>query len=204
MLGRSRWPDTNGSEAILLCYEQLSQTIYGKNGIYETQDCPFQGQALTLTEILDNFHDQHPMIKECWLSLFPVCVKHRQCFLCFQEQDDPQTKGMRSLRYRVIKSASELISCTYDDSIKIDSFIPPLVASFRALLAGCCIAVSIAKQWTTHQAHVGDLMKCTEIIALFASHWRGGQGYLQVWRSILDLLQKKLSLMAPGPIHAFA
>lgn len=123
-----------------------------------------------------------------WLLTLPICVKHKQCVFCFQEDDDNDGKGMKTLRKRVLDAASRLISLIYHSTTNRDGFVPPFIASSRILVAGCAIATGVSKKWINSQSHTRDLIKCTEVLSLFAPHWKGGQGYLQVWRSIVDLL----------------
>jgi hypothetical protein len=95
---------------------------------------------------------------------------------------------MRSLRKRIIRAASELILSVHRATTARDDFIPPIIASSRAFIGGCTIATSISKRWTSASHHFTDLLRCTEVLTLFCPHWKGGHNYLQVWRTITELL----------------
>lgn len=191
MMSGSRWPTVSRNETVFLCYEQLFHAIYGNGKVYDMQDCPFVGQVATLMELIETLPVDHPVTREMWLLFLPVCVKHKQCVFCFQEADDTFGKGMRTLRRKILESASHLISTVHQVATGKDGFIPPFLASTRALIAGCSIATSISKKWTSYQSHARDLHRCTEILSLFAPHWKGGHGYIQVWRTIVDFLHIK-------------
>ena len=150
------------------------------------------------------------LVYDAWLLFLPVCVRHRQCVHCFQEADDmerspvssvsPVTagpggpssragRGMLSLRRRVLDAAVALVASVYHAALASDGFIPPVVASTRAFVAGCVLATAIVKRWTpVPAAHMQDLVRCTEVLALFSLHWEGGHSYLHVWRTIVDAL----------------
>ena len=123
------------------------------------------------------------MINQTWLLLFPLCVKHKQCAICFQEPGEQHdTRGMTTLRLKVTTAASDLISGVHEAITATDGFVSPFIASARALVAGCCILVGIAKRWIPLHAHIRDIIRCTEILTMFTPHWNGGAGYLNVWK----------------------
>lgn len=157
--------------------------------MYEAQGCPFVGEVETLMHLLDTFHTQHPAAKETWISFLPVCFAHKQCLFCFQEADEENAKGMKTLRRKVVSQASELISTVHACASSPHDFIPPIIASSRVFIAGCSIATGISRKWTPAQSHAKDLIKCTDILALFAPHWKGGDDYLSVWRTIINVLE---------------
>lgn len=101
----------------------------------------------------------------------------------------PTTSESETLRRKVVSQASELISTVHACASSPHDFIPPIIASSRAFIAGCSIATGISKKWTLAQSHAKDLIKCTEILALFAPHWKGGDDYLSVWRTIINVLE---------------
>lgn len=169
-------------------YTQISTQIYGSGRVYETQGCPFLGEVASLMDLLESVPTQRSVANEAWLLFLPVCSRHKQCLFCFQEADEETARGMRTLKNKVIAAAAELITNVYATATSQDGFIPPIIASSRALIAGCSIATSILKKWTPPQAHAKNLIKCTEILTMFAPHWKGGNNYLGVWRTIIDLI----------------
>jgi hypothetical protein len=171
-----------------MCYEQLYNVIYADGKIYDGQQCPFVGDIVALIDLAGNLSAETELNEQIWLLTLPICVKHKQCVFCFQEDDDTDGKGMRTLRKSVVEAASRLVSLVYHSATTRDGFIPPFIAGSRILIAGCTIAVGIFKKWTTSQLRTRDLIKCTEVLSLFAPHWKGGQVYLQVWRSIVAFL----------------
>ncbi|KAH8885266.1 hypothetical protein GQ53DRAFT_797239 [Thozetella sp. PMI_491] len=188
MLSGCRLPATSEDEPLYDLYSQVADQLYGKGRVYENQGCPFVGEIAELMSLLEGLDTRHPVAKETWLSFLPVCFKHKQCIFCFQEADESEPKGMRALRMRVIATASDLISSVHQVSTNQDGFIPPVIASSRTLISGCSLATGIVKRWTPAPGHAKDLIKCTEVLTLFAPHWKGGHSYLAVWRSIIDLL----------------
>lgn len=169
----------------------IQQTIYGQGQLYDTNECPFVGRMAELMASLESYPlDQTPVISEMWLLLLPICVRHKQCVFCFQEPDDRTARGMRSLRQRLLEAALHLIQHTHKTTSSPDGFIPPLIASSRAIVSGCAILVSRAKGWSPDTLHVKALLQCTEVLTLFMPHWKGGPGYLQVWSMITDLVDK--------------
>ncbi|KAF4812913.1 Transcriptional activator protein acu-15 [Colletotrichum siamense] len=189
MLSGSKLPTTSESETLYNLYARISDQLYGRGGVYEAQGCPFVGEVETLMHLLDTFHTQHPAAKETWISFLPICFAHKQCLFCFQEADEDNAKGMKTLRRKVVSQSSELISTVHACASSPHDFIPPIIASSRAFIAGCSIATGISKKWTPAQSHAKDLIKCTEILALFAPHWKGGDDYLSVWRTIINVLE---------------
>lgn len=184
MLSRPASQNMYDNKAVLL-YEQLFHAIYNRGCIYDTQSCPFVGEVSALMDVLSSFTTP---LKETWLLFVPVCINHRPCIFCFQEPDDRIGRGVQTLRKKVINTASQVLHDTYQDATESNRFVSPLIASSRALVSGCSIAIGISKQWTTSQSHMRDLMKCTEILSLFAPHWKGGHDYINVWRAVIDLL----------------
>jgi hypothetical protein len=138
--------------------------------------------------LLESLDSTHPIVKETWLLYLPLCIKHKQCLYCFQEPDEPNAKGMASLRENVLKAASGLIANVHQQCTSADEFIPPVLASARAFLAGCSIVTGISKRWISRTPYVRDLISCTEILTMFAPHWAGGHSYLRVWKIMLDLI----------------
>ncbi|KAH8650477.1 hypothetical protein BGZ61DRAFT_524642 [Ilyonectria robusta] len=98
MLSGSKLPTTSENETVHSLYVQVSEQLYGRGQVYETQACPFVGEVGTLMELLDTVQTQHPVAKETWLAFLPVCFKHKQCIFCFQEADEDNVRGMRTLR----------------------------------------------------------------------------------------------------------
>lgn len=188
MLSGLKLPTTSETENMHDIYTQISDQLYGKGRVYENQGCPFVGEVATLMDILDTIQTQHPVAKETWLSFLPVCFRHKQCISCFQEADEDNAKGMRTLRQKIISAASGLISSIHHSAASEQGFLPPVFASSKALIAGCSIATAISKKWTPAQHHAKDMIKCTETLALYAPHWHGGNEYLSVWRDLIDLL----------------
>lgn len=191
MLSSSGSPTTYNNETILL-YEQLFHAIYDKDHIYDTQSCPFIGEVSTLMDVLNTYQRQDPTINEAWLLFLPVCVRHKQCVFCFQEEDESISRGMRTLREKVINAAFQLLRDTHKDAVAHNKFISPIIASSRALVSGCSIVTGISKRWITSQSHMRDLIRCTDVLSLFAPHWKGGHNYIRVWRTIVDLLDTTL------------
>jgi hypothetical protein len=99
-----------------------------------------------------------------------------------------QMHGMTSLRENVLKAASGLIAHVHQQCTSADDFIPPVLASARAFLAGCSIVTGIPKRWINRTDYVRDLINCTEILTMNAPHWAGGHSYLRVWKILLDLI----------------
>lgn len=188
MLSGLKLPTTSENETMYDLHVKISDQLYGRGQVYQTQGCPFVGDVSALLDLLDALQTQHPVAKQTWLSFLPICFKHKQCISCFQEADEDSSKGMRTLRLKVIVAASALISNVYQSATSQYGFIPPVVASSNALISGCAIAAGILKRWTPAQVHSKDLIRCTEVLTMFAPHWKGGNNYLSVWRTIVDLL----------------
>lgn len=193
MLREAKFLNQSDSDCIMQIFTKLSQDIYGNTSALEGQSCPFIGQSATMMELLHNMMTDDPLIHEAWLLFLPVCAKHKQCVFCFQEADEPDGRGMRALRSKVINSASKLLLDVHLRATAKYNFIPPIVASSRALSCGCALATSIRKRWTSAHYHIQDLLRCSEILTLFAPHWRGGPGYLEVWRTVTSLLESSHS-----------
>lgn len=182
---------TIDDDFVFQLYHDVQQSIYGPSQLYDTNECPFVGHMADLIVSLENYSlNQTPVISEMWLLMLPMCVRHKQCVFCFQEADDPTTRGMRSLRQRLLEAALHLIQHTYKATTSPDGFIPPLTASSRAMVSGCTILVSRAKHWSPANLHLKALLQCTEILTHFMPHWKGGPGYLQVWNTITNLVDK--------------
>lgn len=179
-----------GSEVdhILKINSELSHHLYGDGHSYQADKCPFDGAGALLLDRMEIHGAENPLMKETWLLLIPICVNHKQCIHCFQEADDSKSNGMRSLRGKIIDEASSLISNVHAVVRLGDGFIAPIVASTRVFIAGCAIVISIFKKWASAVSHIKDLAVCSEVLSMFAAHWGGGQSYLHVWRTVLDLL----------------
>lgn len=95
---------------------------------------------------------------------------------------------MASLRYKVTEVASHVVATLHQATIAADGFIPPFAACTHIFIAGCCLIVAAVKGWTEVRLHCKTFLKCTEVLALFSAHWKGGGRYLQVWRVLTDLL----------------
>lgn len=188
MLSGSNIPTTSENESMYDMYAQISDQLYGRGRVYETQGCPFVGETATLMEILGTIQTEHTVARETWLAFLPICFRHKQCISCFQEADEENAKGMRTLRQKIVLAASALLSSIHHNATSRDGFVPPVFASSKALVSGCSIATAISKRWTTAQSHSKDMIICTEVLALYAPHWHGGNAYLRVWRDLIDLL----------------
>lgn len=184
---RERLP-TAGEHCIYLQnYVNLFREVYDTGHLYDTRGCPFVGDVDRLLQSVQDSNFDDMTVKETWLIMLPICVRHKQCVHCFQEADDVDGRGMIALRARVINAATELIAATHR-VVAGDIFIPPLIASTRAFVAGCSLAVALSKRWIPSNAHLKTLAACTEILTLFAPHWQGGHNYLYVWRTIVQIL----------------
>ncbi|KAL2833332.1 hypothetical protein BDW59DRAFT_78164 [Aspergillus cavernicola] len=188
MLSNFKLPAQSETEPLVELYFQISDQIYGVGRAYESQSCSFVGEVGILMGVLESLDGSHSIINEMWLLYLPVCAKHKQCLHCFQEPDEPNTKGMTTLRAKVVNAASELMTSVHQNATSIDGFLPPVIASSRAFISGCSIATGILKRWINPKAHVRELINCTEILTMFAPHWSGGHDYLRVWKAILNLL----------------
>lgn len=186
MLGGLKLPETLQTEPILEVYAQLFQLIYGNDSLNDGAGCPFLGQIGDLITQVEHFPIEQSAVRELWLLFLPVCAKHRQCVSCFQEVDDEYGRGMKSLRRKVIDSASQLIIEVHRSALALDEFTSPFIATVKSFTAGCIIASSISKRWTTLSLHTRSLLKCTETMTMFAPHWRGGHKYAHVWRTMMD------------------
>lgn len=188
MLSNLKLPSQSGIEPLVELHVRIADQIYDTGRIYETQSCPCVGEAAILMGLLDSLDSTHPIVKETWLLYLPLCVKHKQCLYCFQEPDEPNAKGMTSLRENVLKAASGLIANVHQQCTSTDDFIPPVLASARAFLAGFSIATGICKRWIGRRDYVRDLINCTEVLTMTAPHWAGGRSYLRTWKILLDLI----------------
>lgn len=186
MLGGLKLPETLQTEPILETYAQLFQLIYGHVSLNDGAGCPFLGQIGNLMIQVEDFPAEQSSIWELWLLFLPVCAKHKQCVSCFQETDDEYGRGMKSLRRKVIESASQLIVENHRSALAIDEFTSPFIVTVKTFTAGCVIAASISKRWTSVATHTKSLLKCTDIMTMFAPHWRGGHKYAHVWRTMMD------------------
>ncbi|KAK6376132.1 hypothetical protein LTS17_007383 [Exophiala oligosperma] len=189
MLREARFSYPTDNDNIMQIFTNLSQEIYGNGQLLEAQACPFVGQSATLMDLLDSMITTDVVINETWLLFLPVCVRHKQCVFCFQEADDPNSRGMLALRHKVMASACKLLLDVHQKTAAEYNFIPPIVASSRAFTSGCVLATSIVKKWTSAEHHVRDLLRCSEVLTFFAPHWKGGYSYLEMWRTITNLLQ---------------
>jgi hypothetical protein len=187
MLREAQFSNQSDNDHILQICAKLSQEIYGQGRLLETQQCPFVGECATLIEMLDGMVTDNPIISEAWLLFLPVCTRHKQCVFCFQEADEPDSRGLRALRTKMVTSASKLILDVHRKTTARYDFIPPLVASSRTLSSGCVLVTAIAKKWTSANYHVQDLIRCSEVLTFFAPHWRGGHTYLETWRTVMNL-----------------
>ncbi|GAM40564.1 hypothetical protein TCE0_039f13010 [Talaromyces pinophilus] len=158
MLSNLKLPSQSGIEPLVELHVRIADQIYDTGRIYETQSCPCVGEAAILMGLLDSLDSTHPIVKETWLLYLPLCVKHKQCLYCFQEPDEPNAKGMTSLRENVLKAASGLIANVHQQCTSTDDFIPPVLASARAFLAGFSIATGICKRWIGRRDYVRDLI----------------------------------------------
>ncbi|KAL5341629.1 hypothetical protein BJX70DRAFT_42136 [Aspergillus crustosus] len=188
MLRNLKLPSQSQAKHLVELYVRISDQIYDVGRMYENQSCPFVGEAAILMGLLESLDSSHPVVRETWLLYLPLCVKHKQCIHCFQEPAEPNAKGMASLRRNVIQSASELLAHVHYHASSKDSFIPPVIACARAFTSGCSIATGIFRRWVDPKSHVKDLIKCTEILTMFAPHWSGGHSYLRVWKTLIDLI----------------
>lgn len=186
-------PIASPSDYVLKTYMGLFRSIYDGGHPCDSQVCPFVGDIAACMDRIEGLSSTHPLVQETWLLFLPLCIRHKQCIHCFQESDDRSDRGMRSLRLRVVDAASQLLDSVYRITNAGDGFIPPVQASTRAFISGCAIVVGISKHWTSPQKHVRDLVRCTEILALFASHWEGGHSYMSVWRIMADLVSHEPS-----------
>ncbi|KAL3446360.1 hypothetical protein BJX65DRAFT_309060 [Aspergillus insuetus] len=188
MLSNLKLPSQSEIEPLVELHLRIADQIYDTGRIYETQSCPCVGETAILMGLLESLDSTHPIVKETWLLYLPLCIKHKQCLYCFQEPDEPDAKGMTSLRKNVLKAASGLIANVHQQCTLADDFIPPVLASVRAFLAGCSIVTGISKCWINRTNYVRDLINCTEILTMFAPHWAGGHSYLRVWKILIGLI----------------
>lgn len=196
--------DSEGSEAAAFSLRsQIYDEVYGQGSVLENKGCPFVGR---LGDLLNTIMDDElgaaqetspsaaqAMMQETLLLLLPVCVKHKQCISCFQEPDDEQgtdtnSKGMRSLRLRVIESSSRIISSVHSTSVVAGGFSPPLVSCVSVFSAGCCLVTAAVKGWTSMAVQAKAILNCTEVLTLFSTQWKGGRRYLEVWRALTGLI----------------
>lgn len=172
-------------------HTQVYDEIYGQGGVFESRACPFIGKLAGLLGLLDGLqtHQCCTVLEETLLLLLPVCVKHKQCISCFQEPDEPlDAKGMKSLRHRVVESASQVISKSHASTLGSDKFEPPFAACIKVFSAGCCLVTAAVKGWTPLRACTKDIIKCTEVLTFFSTQWKGGRRYLDVWRTLRDFI----------------
>lgn len=184
MLSQIKLPITSEDDAILEASLQVTEKLYGKGQVYAFRSCPVTGELALLIDYLDTFPTAHPSLNEIWILFLPICVVHKPCISCFQDTEEIQARGIRALRDRVIRAATLLVAQVHATAVVGDSYIPPLVASSRALTAGCVLVTSISKKWTEAAAHVDSLLRCSEILTTFGPCWRGGQSYLEIWREV--------------------
>ncbi|KAL4887540.1 hypothetical protein BJY04DRAFT_3704 [Aspergillus karnatakaensis] len=189
MLRHLNLPHRAPQERLIELHIRTSDLIYGAGRLCEIKACPCVGEASILMGLLESVDRSHLVVKETWLLYLPLCLKHRQCVHCFQEPGEPTARGMTWLRRNLMKSASELIAEVHRDATLTEGFTPPIIASARSLIAGLAITTGIFKEWIVLGPHVRDIILCTEILTMFAPHWCGGQGYLRVWRTLLDHIQ---------------
>lgn len=169
-------------------FVQISNLLYNRGVPHATNDCPFVGEIAPLIDQLQSLPSQRMVQLETWILLLPLCVKHKQCVYCLQEANDGSSWGMRSLRTNIVDAASQLIQKVHEITASTDGFMPPLLAASRALISGCTVATAISKHWASPEHHIKDLMKCTEVLSVYAATWEGGDEYLKIWRKITDLL----------------
>ncbi|KAI3010026.1 transcriptional regulator family: Fungal Specific TF [Aspergillus niger] len=82
-----------------ILYNKLFHATYGTSRIGDAESCPFVGEVSGLLDRADVIADASPASQEIWLVLLATCVRHKQCVACYQEPDDQQGKGMRTLRH---------------------------------------------------------------------------------------------------------
>ncbi|KAL3457165.1 hypothetical protein BJX64DRAFT_280836 [Aspergillus heterothallicus] len=189
MLSNLKLPAKTETEHLLELHVRIADQVYDTGRMYETLSCPCVGEAAILMGLLESLDSSHPIVNETWLLYLPLCIRHKQCLYCFQEPDEPNAKGMATLRQNVLNAASELLANVHQQCTSVDGFIPPFLASARAYIAGCSIATGIFKRWIDPRAHVRELINCTEILTMFAPHWAGGQSYLKVWKILVDSIK---------------
>lgn len=188
MLSSSKLPSVSENETIYDLYTQICDQLYVSGLPNSAQGCVFVGEVSALMDILDTLQPQHNIVLETWLSFLPICFKHGQCIFCLQEADEEETRGIRTLRNKIIRSADSLIASLYRRTTSGGDFVPPIIASSQAFVAGCSLAVATSKKWTSLDAHARAFLQSTEILATFAPHWKGGDGYLKVWRAIVQIV----------------
>ncbi|KAL4907796.1 hypothetical protein BDW74DRAFT_175578 [Aspergillus multicolor] len=193
MVNAMRLPCSDERKTFMDIFLKISEELYLAGRVYESRSCPFLGEIGNLMGCLESTASAHSIIKEAWLLFLPVCVKHKQCLHCFQEPDQHHTKGMTSLRRRVVKASTDLIEDIHYTATSMHGFIPPIVVCARTFIAGCTLAVALLKGWIQPMSHVNYLMSCTEILTMFAPHWNGGHRYLVVWKRILDGINLQLN-----------
>lgn len=191
-------------ESFAILYSHVYNSLYGcSDGAYYNKLCPFEGRIFTLISQLSPAPTTDTTVSQTWLLFVPICLEHKQCLQCFQEIDDDPIdtidesvgnvpRGMSSLRSRIVKASSDLLSETYKEVCSANgnkTFIPPILACIQAFSAGCALAIASRRKWGSFRTHTfsfrSAFIMCTEILALTASHWPGGRTYLETWRLVV-------------------
>lgn len=167
-------------------YMALAAELYEERGIYSHCGCPLSGRTLELLEVLEKSPPHDSTVEDSWLLLLPVCLQHKPCVFCVTEDDEHTTRSLAYLCQRIVQSSLSLLSSVHASISTGASFIPPLLASSRALVAGCALVVGIAKGWAGPTTSISALLQCSEILTFAAPHWKGGQAYLDVWRLVRE------------------
>lgn len=188
MLNDSTFPATSTAEEVFDTYTKISQELYGAGEVYKSQRCPFLTEASILLEVLDDTTCQDLIVQDCWLLFLPICLQHEECAFCAPNSNHDGTKSLATLRKKVIRAASHEILTIHNTVSSSNGFLSPLIASTRALSAGSAILAGLTKGWAGSRKYTGELLKCSEILSICAPHWKGGRGYLDVWRAFSSSL----------------
>lgn len=188
MLDSSTFQSTSGDDALFETYRNISHELYGSGRIHATGTCLLLRPFIALLEILDNSPPQHPIVLESWLLCLPACAEHQPCVFCSGPVTGSPTSCLNSLRAKVIQSALSLILSVHNIIRSSEGFIPPLIASSRAFTAGCALVLGTSKGWVGSTDCQSAFLQCSEILSFAAPLWKGGQQYLDVWRTIATVI----------------
>ena len=150
-----------------------------------TTGCPSSPAFLSLTSRIRALQVREPQIHEAWLLCAPIIAQH----LCNTCSIDGGSSGRESdLQGDVLSAALRVIESDHPLVRSSEVFIPPFLASAKALSAGCVLVLGILKGWQESKTFTGGLLQCSEVLSFTAPLWEGGREYYEIWRSLVGVV----------------
>ena len=92
------------------------------------------------------------------------------------------------LQSDILTAALKVIESVHPFVRSCEVFIPPFLASAKALSAGCVLLIGSLKGWQEPKLLTSGLLQCSEVLSFAAPLWKGGREYYEIWRSLVSVV----------------